>query len=119
MASNPTFDPNNFISGKSDQYFKDPNNPLINRALNAYAPGSTFKTFTSIAMLQEPGVFPDGPGTTYSDYPDGCFYFGGEGEKRCNAGGAILGTVDLRQALTVSSDVYFYNVGNEFWKAYR
>ncbi len=119
MASNPSFDPNDFISGKSDQYFKDPNNPLLNRALNPLAPGSTFKTFTSIALLQNPGVFTDGPGTTYSDYPDGCFHAGAEGEKRCNAGGAILGTVNLPQALTVSSDVYFYNVGNEFWKAYR
>ena len=27
--------------------------------------------------------------------------------------------VDLRSALTVSSDVYFYSVGNEFWNRYR
>ena len=91
--------------------------PLINRALNAYAPGSTFKTFTSIAMLQS-GLFPDGPNTVYSDEPDGCFHFGND-EKACNAGGAVLGAVDLPSALTVSSDVYFYTVGNEFWKAYR
>jgi penicillin-binding protein 2 len=119
MASNPTFNPNDFISGKSDQYFQNPDKPLINRALNPYAPGSTFKTFTSIALLQNPGLFPDGPNTTYSDYPDGCFHAGAVGEKRCNAGGAILGSADLPRALTVSSDVYFYNVGNEFWKAYR
>ena len=31
----------------------------------------------------------------------------------------MLGAVDLPAALTVSSDVYFYTVGNEFWKAYR
>ena len=39
MASNPSFDPNDFIADNSDKYFKDPNNPLINRALNAYATG--------------------------------------------------------------------------------
>jgi penicillin-binding protein 2 len=117
MATNPSFNPNDFISGNSDQYFKDPNFPLLNRALNPYAPGSTFKTFTSIAMLQS-GLFPDGPNTTYSDYPDGCFHFGND-EKACNAGGAVLGAVDLPSALTVSSDVYFYTVGNEFWNAYR
>ena len=27
MASNPSFNPNDFISGNADQYFKDPNNP--------------------------------------------------------------------------------------------
>ena len=70
-------------------------------------------------MLQSPGLFPDGPSTTYTDYPDGCFHFGSEGQKACNAGGAVLGPVDLPSALTVSSDVYFYTAGNEFWKAYR
>ena len=117
MASNPSFDPNQFISGNADQYFNDPANPLINRALNAYAPGSTFKAFTSMAMLQS-GLFPAGPNTTYSDYPDGCFHFGND-ETRCNAGHAVLGPRNLTSALTVSSDVYFYSVGNEFWNAYR
>jgi penicillin-binding protein 2 len=118
MATNPSFNPNDFIAGNSDQYFKDPNFPMLNRALNPYAPGSTFKLITSIAMLQEPSLFPDGPNTTYSDYPDGCFHFGND-ERACNAGGAVLGAVDLPSALTVSSDVYFYTAGNEFWKAYR
>ena len=96
MASNPSFNPNDFISGNSDQYFKDPDNPpLLNRALNPSAPGSTFKLITSLAMLQCPGLFPDGPSTTYTDYPDGCFHFGSEGQKACNAGGAVLGPVDL------------------------
>ncbi len=122
MASNPSFNPNDFISGNSDQYFKDPDNPpLLNRALNPSAPGSTFKLITSLAMLQNSGpdhLFPDGPNTTYSDYPDGCFHFGND-QKACNAGGAVLGSVNLPQALAVSSDVYFYTAGNEFWKAYR
>lgn len=121
MASNPSFNPNDFISGNSDQYFKDPNQPLNNRALLSYAPGSTFKTITSIAMLQNSGpghLFPDGAGTTYDDYPDGCFHFGND-EVACNAGDAVLGAVNLPSALTVSSDVYYYKAGNEFWKKYR
>jgi penicillin-binding protein 2 len=119
MASNPSFNPNDFISGNSDQYFKDPNNPMINRALNPYAPGSTFKTFSAIAMLQNPQLFPDGPNHTVSENPPGCFTFGNEQDQRCNAGRAVLGTRDLPGALTVSSDVYFYSVGNDFWNAYR
>ena len=117
MASNPSFDPNDFVAGDADKYFKDPNTPLINRALNAYAPGSTFKTFTSLAMLQS-GLFPEGADHVESDFPDGCFHFGND-EKRCNAGKTVLGAVALPSALTVSSDVYFYAVGNQFWNRYR
>ena len=51
-------------------------------------------------------------------YPDtGCFKFGND-EERCNARKVANGYVDLARAITVSSDVYFYNVGNEFWKHY-
>ena len=31
MASKPGFNPNDFISGNADQYFADPNKPLLNR----------------------------------------------------------------------------------------
>jgi penicillin-binding protein 2 len=117
MGSNPSFDPNDFIDGNADKYFKDPNFPLINRALNAYAPGSTFKPITSIAMLQS-GLYQDGADHVNGEDPPGCFTFGNN-EQRCNAGRAVLGSVDLRAALTVSSDVYFYSVGNEFWNRYR
>ena len=94
MASNPSFNPNDFISGNADQYFKDPDNPpLINRALNAYAPGSTFKRSRRSRCCRA-GCSPTVPNTTYTDYPDGCFHFGND-EKACNAGGAVLGAVDL------------------------
>ncbi|MDQ1430935.1 MAG: penicillin-binding protein 2, partial [Actinomycetota bacterium] len=117
MASAPTFNPNDFIAGNADGYFKDPEKPLINRALNAYAPGSTFKTITSLAMLQS-GLYPDGADHVNSENPPGCFVFGNN-EKRCNAGGLVLGSVNLPTALTVSSDVFFYGVGNDFWNQYR
>ena len=69
-------------------------------------------------MLQS-GLFPEGADHTVSESPAGCFTFGNENDVRCNAGKAVLGTVDLPSALTVSSDVYFYSVGNSFWNAYR
>jgi penicillin-binding protein 2 len=113
MASAPTFDPNDFVGGTSDRYFDDPSSPLINRALSPYAPGSTFKSFASIAMLQY--------GIRSADetfYDEGCFEFGNKEDTRCNAGEDAYGIVDLPRALTVSSDVYYYNVGNEFWNRY-
>ena len=36
-----------------------------------------------------------------------------------NAKDEVFGPVNLEQALTVSSDAYFYTVGNEFWKVYE
>jgi penicillin-binding protein 2 len=118
LASAPTFDPNEISMGGAPASYFDPNGdlPLIDRALSPYAPGSTFKLFTSMATLQY--------GVRTADetfYDDGCIEFG-DG-KRCNAGGekraARYGTVDLRRALTVSSDVFFYNVGKEFWAVYQ
>jgi penicillin-binding protein 2 len=116
MSSAPTFDPNDFIAGNSDQYVTDTDGkPLIDRALSPYAPGSTFKTFTSIAMLKNGIRTAD---ETY--YDNGCYEgFAREEDKRCNARKAAYGTVNLPRALTVSSDVYYYNVGNEFWNRYR
>ena len=113
MTSAPSFDPNDFIGGDSDHYFDDPASPLIDRALSPYAPGSTFKPFTSIAMLRHQIRSAD---ETFND--EGCFEFGNEGDERCNARKAAYGIVDLPRALTVSSDVYYYNVGNEFWNVY-
>ena len=118
MASNPSFDPNDFITGNADQYFNDPNYPLINRALNAVrARARRSRPITSIAMLQS-GLFPDGAEHTSSPTTrDGCFRFGND-EKRVQRGRARCSApVDLPSALTVSSDVYFYTVGNEFWNA--
>ena len=55
MVSVPSFDPNTFIPSIShedyDKLLKDPTDPLTNRAILSYAPGSTFKTITGFAGL--------------------------------------------------------------------
>ena len=68
-------------------------------------------------MLQS-GLYPEGADHVNDENPPGCFTFGND-EVRCNAGRNVLGSRSLRSALTVSSDVYFYSVGNEFWNRYR
>jgi len=116
LASNPTFDPNRLADGTAPDEWFDKNGalPLFDRALNGYAPGSTFKMITAVAQLS--GTTPvRNAADTY--YDSGCFKFGND-EERCNAKKAANGYVDLARAITVSSDVYFYNVGNEFWKHY-
>ena len=57
MVSVPSFDPNTFIpSIKAKDWEvlrKDEANPLINRAISAFPPGSTFKIVTSLAGLRK------------------------------------------------------------------
>ena len=116
MASNPTYDPNAFADGiptATYQAFNDPANhyPLLNRAIQGqYAPGSTFKLVTSLAGLRTGQI---SPGTTVDD--QGCIDLKVEGGVFCNAGKEAHGSVDLPEALTVSSDVYFYEIGRAFW----
>ncbi len=115
LASSPTYDPNTFATGVVPAGILDPANnfPLIDRAMNPYAPGSTFKAVSAIAGLQQDFI---APGTTI--YDDGCFEFGND-EERCNARKQANGQVDLGKALVVSSDVYFYSLGNEIWNVFR
>ncbi|MBV9390776.1 MAG: penicillin-binding protein 2, partial [Verrucomicrobia bacterium] len=55
MASVPSFDPNKFIpaiSAKDWEAIKDADaDPLTNRAISAYAPGSTYKIATALAGI--------------------------------------------------------------------
>ncbi len=119
LASYPTYDPSVFVGGIKqatfDQLRKKENHfPLNNRAIQGqYPPGSTFKLFTSLAGLEK-GVIE--PHTTVDD--QGKFTLKNCLGERCvyrNAGGVKHGKVDLTRAITVSSDVYFYQLGAAFW----
>ncbi|MDQ1396326.1 MAG: penicillin-binding protein 2, partial [Acidimicrobiaceae bacterium] len=115
MASQPTYDPTSFINGIKPDVFaamQDPAShfPLSNRAIGGqYAPGSTFKLVTSTAGLEK-GVI--APNTTFPD--NGVFKLGNRTYH--NALNAVFGRVPLASALTISSDIYFYNVGALFWQ---
>ncbi len=109
MVSRPAFDPNAFTTRIRTEDWKeltsDPNNPLMNRAIQAqFAPGSTFKPIVSIAAL-ETGTIEDnfsvhcGGGATFY----GHFF-------RCDE---KHGTLNLHNAIVHSCDTYFYTVGNK------
>jgi len=67
IYSSPTFDPNqlassdaNAVSSAFSSLSADPANPLTNRAISArYAPGSTFKVLTTIALLENGVATPE------------------------------------------------------------
>ena len=117
MVSNPTYDPNEFINGISVKRFAELNDPaghypLNNRAIQGlYAPGSTFKLATGMAALKAGMI---APRDTYND--TGSYTVTGERSQTfINARGTRNGPVNVTQALTVSSDVFFYWLGQRFW----
>lgn len=132
MASFPTYSPSEFVSGFSaDRWaeLQDPNNhqPLHNRALaGIYPPGSTFKLFTAYAAMNSGVIGPRGVLDVRTLYEDAGIYVVPSCEEELvasctfrNAEEAIYGPVDLRRAITVSSDVYFYYLGDTMDRADR
>jgi penicillin-binding protein 2 len=117
LGSSPSYDPSVFTKpvipqSTYDQIFSGSEAPYINRAIQSYYPtGSTFKPITSVAALQS-GVLT--PTTTIVD--GGSFTIGGQTFQ--NAGGGAYGALQLPQALQVSSDVWFYNVGALLYQKY-
>ena len=80
--------------------------PLFNRAIQGgYPTGSTFKLVTATAALESGHLTPD---TVLND--PGVARVSATQEFK-NAGDAVHGALALRQALTVSSDVFFYQLG--------
>jgi penicillin-binding protein 2 len=118
MASYPTYPLSWWTGGISNDHYAllsapGAQNPLLNRGTEGqYAPGSTFKLVPAVALNQF-GVF--GASQYYDD--KGSVNF--EGTVFQNDNGTVNKEVNLQKALTVSSDVYFYNAGNEFWKIGR
>jgi penicillin-binding protein 2 len=110
MGSLPTFNPNIFTRPMTQAQYNarfgpSTNHPLLNRATQSMGPtGSTFKPITATAAL-ESGVWR--LDQTYDD--TGQFCLGGL--CRHNAGGVANGVVNLVQAIKVSDDVFFYNLG--------
>ncbi len=112
LGSYPTYDPTIFTKPLSqrqvDELYENPEwAPLSNRATESHYPvGSTFKMITALAAL-EAGVVT--PATTIVD--NGSIEVAGQ--RFQNAENLSYGAVDLKRAMTVSSDVYFYELGRE------
>ena len=109
MVSYPTFDPNVFTKQRVKakeilSILRGRNNPLLNRALRAYPPASTFKIVTTAAGL-ESGKY--SPRTVLPTY--GSLTFGGHRFGEWNHRG--FGPLGFTGAMAWSSDTFFYQVG--------
>ncbi len=109
LVSSPSYDPNWFtrrVTGPEwSGLMSDPHHPLQNRAIqNAFPPGSILKVFLAYGALAGDLVDPDSrvfcPG--YATYYGRTF--------RCHRKEGH-GWVNLRNAIKVSCDVYFYALG--------
>ena len=107
MVSRPTFDPNIFSTritqAQWDQITKN-GYPLVNRAMRAYPPASTFKVITATAGIESGKFDPEVVLPTYAFLNIGGIQFWDWN----NAG---FGPLGFRGALAWSSDTFFYQVG--------
>jgi penicillin-binding protein 2 len=112
LGSQPSFDPNIFSKPISQKKLnalrsEDLGNPLFDRAIQGGCPtGSTFKLITATAALESGHITPSTP------LSDPGFLVVGD-QKFENAGGVAHGVLSLIPALTVSSDVFFYQLGRD------
>ncbi|MER3432046.1 MAG: penicillin-binding protein 2 [Leptolyngbya sp. ERB_1_1] len=107
MASGPTFDPNMFtrkISQKAWDALQSQDHPFLNRALQGYPPGSTFKIVTAMAAMKSGKFSATSMLPTYSAINIGGTLFHEHGD-------ASYGTIGFRDALAFSSNTFFYQLG--------
>ncbi|MCF4968301.1 penicillin-binding protein 2 [Nostoc sp. CMAA1605] len=108
MVSHPTFDPNIFskqkLTQKDWEFVQGEEHPLLNRALRAFPPASTFKIVTTTAGLESGKFSPSTVLQTYGSLTVGGTTFG----EWNHAGFGPLGFVG---AMQWSSDTFFYQIG--------
>ncbi|MBU4477951.1 MAG: penicillin-binding protein 2 [Candidatus Omnitrophica bacterium] len=108
LYSGPSYDPNFFVdTGKADEVKKilrDSDAPLINRNLKTYPPGSIFKIVTAYTGLFENIITAQSTCDCTGEFIIGnstrnCWLKSGHGE------------VNVKKALAVSCNVFFWDVG--------
>jgi len=124
LVSSPTYDPTWWTPyGITEAHYQQlqSSGSLNDWAIDGlFPPGSTFKLATATAALQD-GLW--SPNEYYDD--KGYFSINGctVGAPGCSiyhdAPGESGGLFDISQALTVSSDDFFYNIGVNFWNDYK
>lgn len=111
LVSNPGFDPNLFANGIDADSFQElqnsPDKPMYNRAIRGhFAFASTIKPFIALQLLDTGTVSP-----TDTVYDPGWFMLPNSKHKFHNWVRSGQGTNNLRQAIMVSNDTYFWTMG--------
>lgn len=112
MASYPSFDPNDFVSGikysKWKKILEDTRNPMFNRVISGtYSPGSTFKMLSALAgldsgVITEEEKIKDNGKYEYGNHPM-CWVYSYYGRTH--------GYINVTEAIKVSCNCFFYETG--------
>ncbi|HZX19139.1 MAG TPA: penicillin-binding protein 2 [Pseudomonas sp.] len=113
MVSQPSFDPNPFVTGIGFKAYADLRDsidrPLYNRILRGlYPPGSTIKPMVAVAGLDAGVVTPQ---TRVFD--PGFYQLPGHSHKYRNWNRTGDGSVDMDYAIMRSNDTYFYSLAHK------
>ena len=117
LASYPSFDANMLSRGISEENLtelvKSAENPFFNRAIaGLYPPGSSIKPYLALAGLEDHVIEPEkeilSTGSISLPNPYD------ENQKTLFLDWKAHGWVDMRRALAVSSNVYFYTLGGGY-----
>lgn len=106
LASGPTFDPNIFarkVTTAEWQQLQVKDKPFLNRALQGYPPGSTFKVITTTAGIESGKFTPNSRLVSSASLNLGGHVF--------HEHGSGYGLIGFERALAVSSNTFFYQVG--------
>lgn len=117
LVSYPSYDPEILSLGNEAEvvegYFTNKNAPLIDRAVSGlYTPGSVVKPFMALAGLEEGVITPE-----KSIYSSGSISIPNPYNPTLPSvfrDWKAHGWTDMREALAVSSDVYFYALGGGY-----
>ncbi len=111
MANVPNYDPNVFIPKASPEVLKafedDDTDPLLNRSIQGYLPGSTYKVVTAFAGLRA-GISPD----RRFNCPGGIEYGGRLMKCWIAERGGSHGMLDMSGSLKHSCNCYFFQEAN-------
>ena len=110
LVSFPSFDNNVFANGVDREGYaliaEDRDRPLFNRVISGvYPPGSTIKPIVATAALEEHIVSENKQIESRGGISVGSFSFGDW---------KAHGFTDIRRAIAVSSDVFFYTIGGGY-----
>ncbi|MBI2482355.1 MAG: hypothetical protein HYV76_02225 [Candidatus Vogelbacteria bacterium] len=117
LVSYPEYNPTLVTKGEDrstiNAYFKDKSNPFLNRAISGlYTPGSVVKPIVAIGALAEHIITPE-----KTIFSNGELVVPNPYNPKLNTvfkDWKAHGAVDMRRALAVSSNVYFYEIGGGF-----
>ncbi len=116
LTSFPEYNSGNITAGGAKvvrKYVSDERKPFLNRVVSGlYTPGSIIKPFVAIGALEEGVITPEEKILSTGSLSIPNPYF--PGKESVFKDWRAQGLVDMRKALAVSSNVYFYEIGGGY-----